>query len=127
MCQELIVINYNNYYKQFRMISRHSPVRQLIPTPNEIIKQKLYKIDDKYCPPFIDLAFGARVMATKNLATQVGIYNGATGTVVGFGFHKAVPEEHFQIIDTFHTLKGREIPIVLVKWINILVHNYLLI
>ena len=102
-------------------------MRQLIPTPNEIIKQKLYKIDDKYCPPFIDLAVGERVMVTKNLATQIGIYNGETGTVVGFGFHKAVPEEHFPIIDIFHTLKDREIPIVFVKWINILVHNYLLI
>ena len=69
----------------FRMISLHSPVRQLIPTPNEIIKQKLYKIDDRYCPPFIDLAVGARVMVTKNLATQIGIYNGATGTVVALG------------------------------------------
>ena len=39
-------------------------------------------------------------METKNLATQIGIYNGATGTVVGFGFHKAVPEEHFPTIDT---------------------------
>jgi len=54
-------------------------------------------------------------MVTKNLATQIGIYNGAAGTVVGFGFHKAVPEEHFPIIDTFHTLKDREIPIVFVK------------
>ena len=54
-------------------------------------------------------------MVTKNLATQLGIYNGATGTVVGFGFHKAVPEEHFPLIDTFHTLKDREIPIVFVK------------
>ena len=74
-------------------------------TPNEIIKQKLYKIGDKYCPPFfIDLAVGARVM-TKNLATQIWIYSGTTGTFVAFGF----PE------DTFHTLKDREIPIVLVK------------
>jgi hypothetical protein len=86
-------------------------VRQLIPSPNEIIKQKLYKIDDKYCPPFIDLAVGEHF----NGATQIGIYNGATGTVVGFGFHKAVPEEHFPIKDIFHTLKDREIPIVFVK------------
>ena len=36
----------------FQMISRPSPVGQLISVPNEIIKQKLYKIDDddKYCP-----------------------------------------------------------------------------
>jgi len=42
---------------------------------------------DKYCLPYIDLAVGARVMVTKNLATQIRIYNGATGIVVGFGFH----------------------------------------
>jgi len=63
---------------------------------------------------FIDLAVGARIMVTENLATQIGIYNGATGTVVGFWFHKGVPEEHFPIIDTFHTLKDREILIVFV-------------
>ena len=72
-----------------------------MPTPNEIIEQKLYKIDDKYFPPFIDLAVGARVIVTKKLATRIGIYNGASGTVVGFGFHKAVPEDHFPIIDIF--------------------------
>ena len=59
----------------------------LIPAPNELTKQKLYKIKHgKYCLPFIDLAVGARVMVTRNLATQIGIYNGATGIVVGFRF-----------------------------------------
>jgi hypothetical protein len=37
----------------------------MISAPNEIDKQKLYKIDDKYCPPFIDWAVGARVMVTN--------------------------------------------------------------
>jgi hypothetical protein len=54
-------------------------------------------------------------MVTKNLATQIGIYNGATGIVVGFGFHSAIPEENFPKINTFHTLKNRELPIVFVK------------
>jgi len=81
-----------------------------------IKKQKLYKIKhDKYCLPFIDLAVGARVMATRNLATQIGIYNGATGVVVGFGFHTVVPEENFPTVNTFHTLENRELPIVFVK------------
>jgi hypothetical protein len=66
-------------------------VRQLIPTSNAIIK-----IDDKYCPPFIHLAVGARVMATKKLATQIGIYNGATGTLVGFGFLEQYLKNIFQ-------------------------------
>ncbi len=50
----------------------------LIPAPNEFTKQNciLYTIKhDKYCLPFIDLAVGARVMVTRNLATQIGIYN----------------------------------------------------
>jgi len=46
-------------------------VGALIPAPNELTKQKLYKIKhDKYCLPFIDSAVGARVMVTRNLATQ---------------------------------------------------------
>jgi hypothetical protein len=28
-----------------------------------------------------------RVMVTRNVATQIGIYNGATGVVVRFRFH----------------------------------------
>ena len=87
-------------------------------------KQKLYKIKhDKYCLPFIDLAVRARVMVTRNLAIQIKIYNGATGIVVGFGFHKAIPEENFPTVNTFHTLKNRELPIVFVKLDR---YNYLL-
>ena len=51
----------------------------------------------------------------KKLATQIGIYNDATGIVVGFGFHSAIPEENFPKINTFHTLKNRKLPIVFVK------------
>ena len=54
-------------------------------------------------------------MITKYLATQIGIYNGATGIVVGFGFHTAIQEEHFPMVNSFHTLKNRELPIVFVK------------
>ena len=46
-------------------------------------------------------------MVTRNLATQIGIYNGATGIVVGFGFHTAIPEENFPTVNT--------LPIVFVK------------
>ena len=96
--------------KSYRVISRHSPVGALIPAPNELTKQKLYKIKyDKYCLPFIDLAVGARVMATRNLATQIGIYNGATGIVVGFGFHTAIPEENFPTVNNFHTYTGTQL------------------
>ena len=102
----------------YLIISRHSPVGALIPTPNELTKQKLYKIKhDKYCLPFIDLAVGARVMVTRNLATHIGIYNGATGIVAipEEKFHSAIPEEKFLQVNTFHTLKNRELPIVFVS------------
>ena len=33
----------------------------------------------------------------------------------GFGFHTAIPEENFPKVNTFHTLKFRELPIVFVK------------
>ena len=54
-------------------------------------------------------------MVTRNFATQIGIYNGATGIVVGFEFYTAIPEENFLIVINFHTLKHRELPTVLVK------------
>ena len=70
---------------------------ELIPAPNKITKQNLYKIKhDKNCLPFIDLAVGARVMVTRNVAIQIGIYNGATGIVVGFGFIKQSLRKTFQ-------------------------------
>ena len=40
---------------------------------------------------------------------------GATGIVVGFGFYTGIPEENFLTVINFHTLKHRELPIVLVK------------
>ena len=49
------------------------------------------------------------------LAIQIRIYNGATGIVVGFWFHTAIPEENFPTVNTFHTLKNRELSIVFVK------------
>ena len=110
--------NYSNCWPQ---ISRHSPVGVLTQASNELIKEKLYKIKhDKYCLPYIDLVIGARVMITKNLATQIGIYNGATGIVVGFGFHTAIQEEH-SMVNSFHTLKNRELPIV---FVNTQVYKY---
>ena len=81
----------------YRIISRHSPVGALIQAPNELIKEKLYEIKhDKHCLPDIDLTIGARVMITKKLATQIGIYNGATGTLVGFGFLEQYLKNIFQ-------------------------------
>ena len=37
------------------------------------------------------------MIATRNLATQIGIYNGATGIVVGFGFHTAILMKKYRL------------------------------
>ena len=54
-------------------------------------------------------------MVARNLATQIGTYNGATGIVVGFGFHTAIPEEKFSTVNTFHTLKTENCRLCLLK------------
>ena len=75
--QQLLTTNTTGY----RIISSHSPVGALTSAPNELIKEKLYKIKhDKCCLPYIDLAIGARVMITKilhweiNYRKIIGIY-----------------------------------------------------
>jgi hypothetical protein len=100
-------------------------VGALTQAPNELIKEKLYKIKhDKHCLPYIDLAIGEKVMITNKLATQIGIYNCTTGIVVGFGFHTAIQEEFFPKVNSFHTLKIENYRLYLLKWINTLVYKY---
>jgi len=55
-------------------------------------------------------------MCTRNLATKIGVFNGAMGTVVGFlhDMDPPSPESRFPLVKDFHTLVNREIPIVLV-------------
>jgi hypothetical protein len=65
-------------------------------------------------------------MVTRNLATQFEINTGATGIVVGLGFHTATPEENFPTVNTLHTLKTENCRLCLLKWINTLVRKYLL-
>jgi hypothetical protein len=36
------------------------------------------------------LAFGSRVACTSNIATELGIFQGGLGTVIGFGFKCAL-------------------------------------
>jgi ATP-dependent exoDNAse (exonuclease V) alpha subunit len=51
----------------------------------------------------------------KNKGTQIGIFNGAMGTVVGFCFEKSLPEILTPAVKDFVAHVGREIPIVLVQ------------
>lgn len=52
---------------------------------------------------------------TRNIATQLGIYNGAAGTVVGFGFTSTTVPENLPKVENLHNLVNRETPIVFVK------------
>mmetsp|Transcript_20851 Transcript_20851/g.34943 ORF Transcript_20851/g.34943 Transcript_20851/m.34943 type:complete len:221 (-) Transcript_20851:117-779(-) len=65
---------------------------------------------------YVPLAIGMPVMCTRNIATKIGVFNGAIGTVVGFLHYGDVPasEMRFPPVQDLHTLVNREIPIVLV-------------
>ena len=67
----------------YRIVAEHIPSKALIPFPDEQTKEELYKYEDDSSPSYIDLAIGSRVSINKNLATQIGCYNGALGTVRG--------------------------------------------
>ncbi|KAJ1415209.1 hypothetical protein B484DRAFT_454606 [Ochromonadaceae sp. CCMP2298] len=84
--------------------------------PDAQERQLLYRMYDKDIPAYIDLVVGDRVRCTENQATQIGIYNGATRTVVGFALKgDRYPENQlFTPESQFHTIE-REQPIVFVQ------------
>jgi ATP-dependent exoDNAse (exonuclease V) alpha subunit len=99
-----------------RILSIHKPCKDMVPYPDAQERQLLYRMYDKDIPAYIDLVVGDRVRCTENQATQIGIYNGATGTVVGFAFKgDRYPENQlFPPESQFHTIE-REQPIVFVQ------------
>lgn len=99
----------------FRSVARHTPVDAMVGSPNSIVKAGLLAIIDKDCMSYFDFAVGSRVRCTRNVATQIGIFNGATGTVIGFGFYGAMPSELHPKVNTLHLIVNREIPVVLVR------------
>lgn len=107
-----------SYIKLFACI--HSTALGQQTTDNNIVCEELYKITtsrlgnrskNKTTIPttHMDLAVGQRVMYTINTCTQLGLVNGAVGTVVGFGIPNDCPlpishaERHPQQ-NIFHTL-----------------------
>jgi len=64
---------------------------------------------------FLDLAIGSRVRCLKNKGTQIGVFNGAIGTVVGFCFEGLISSVPVPLIKDFQIHGSREIPIVLVQ------------
>ena len=63
----------------------------------------------------IDLAIGCRVRCLKNMGTQVGVFNGAIGTVVGFCFERARGDVCVPFLKDLRYHGNREIPVVLVR------------
>jgi hypothetical protein len=67
----------------------------------------------------LDLAIGSRVACTQNLATELGLYQGALGTIIGFGYqgdgppHKSLPSQVEYL--TSSEANKREIPVVFVQ------------
>ena len=51
--------------------------------------------------PVIYLAKGARVMLTMNIWTEVGLCNGALGTVLDFVIHMTRPPQHYQFVFSY--------------------------
>mmetsp|Transcript_20330 Transcript_20330/g.34022 ORF Transcript_20330/g.34022 Transcript_20330/m.34022 type:complete len:301 (-) Transcript_20330:62-964(-) len=98
----------------FCIVARHTPAKTLLSSPSEDIKQQLFRLYDKDYMTHINLAVGMPVMCNRNIATKIGLFNGATGTVTGFIFASTFPTELFPAFSDFHTLVNREIPIVLV-------------
>ena len=92
------------------------------PTTEEIINLHLLPSsarERKSClPSYIDLSIGSRVRCLKNKGTQIGIYNGAMGTVVGFCFEHSKSAVLKPLIKDFGDHVTREIPIVLVQMDN---------
>jgi hypothetical protein len=57
----------------YRIVTQHRPVSELIMPPSFDERKKLFAIyTKKGVPPFIDLAIGTRVSCTRNLGTQIG-------------------------------------------------------
>jgi hypothetical protein len=99
----------------YRIISQFKTATDLEPNPSQTMKQQLYNKFNPKKPNYIDLAIGTRVLVPTNLATQIGIFNGTKGTVVGFGFTGTAPEDTLPYSKSFHLLSNREIPIVFVR------------
>jgi hypothetical protein len=105
---------------EYRCISSYTPnLGNNIPSLEEICdlhQQPSAASQKKEClQSYIDIGIGCRVRCVRNKGTQIGIFNGAMGTVVGFCFEKKVPDIHMPLLKDFAEHVDREIPIVLVQ------------
>ena len=110
--------------KLTRIIATHKPKDSTIPYPNETERNECYSVHGDFkgkrnnpMMTQIDLCIGARVRLLDNLCVEMGLYNGAMGTVRGFVFQGPEPQNNDIPTKDFYKLPDdkREIPIVLVE------------
>jgi hypothetical protein len=111
---------------KFRIIAHHIPVGLSAIWPDEAKRDELYNVSGSIngsrheeMMPQIDLVIGSRVRIIRNLCLEIGLFNGAMGTVYGFVYQgrgpaQSVPGEPPRKYCTL-TEEEREIPIVLVQ------------
>jgi hypothetical protein len=105
---------------EFRCVSTYTPnLGNSIPSLEEVtaLHQLPTSVSQrKEClANYIDIGIGCRVRCVRNKGTQIGIFNGAMGTVVGFCFEHLLPEHLTPAVKDFAAHIDREIPIVLVQ------------
>jgi len=86
---ECLAVLVNSGRVHFKMFARHLSSSATSSNPDFSTALKLLKYrdaDSAAGAAWLHLAVGSRVSVTKNLATNIGLFNGARGTVVAFGF-----------------------------------------
>ena len=88
------------------------------------MRERLYSVLGDYKggilnPPlsYLDFQIGTRVRLTRNLCVQMGLFNGAMGTIYGFVYLGDGPTEENRMPTNFASLEysERELPIILVR------------
>jgi ATP-dependent exoDNAse (exonuclease V) alpha subunit len=105
---------------EYRCVATYAPnLENNIPTLGEItaLHQLPSSVSQKKecLANYIEIGIGCRVRCVRNKGTQIGIFNGAMGTVVGFCFEQSWPQTLSPAVKDFAAHVGREIPIVLVQ------------
>ena len=95
------------------------------PSKEELIECFKYSDDKEFGATHVDFAIGSRVRVPFNIATNLGLFNGATGTVVEISFedtarsfkHKLMPNfnKDGSMVTQALRSEGRPQPIISVK------------
>jgi len=70
-----------------QLVKLQEPVAQISAKHSSVAAKKINPDDFSGLQPHVFLAKGAKIMLTMNLWPAVGLYDGATGTVVDFLYH----------------------------------------